>query len=630
VAPKNSAGRPIETILLFAVAATPLAIAPGLLLGYDVTPKLAIVYLAAAALLLYSRSWWPGAAGLWQASPGRWFYLLLLAQCASLVLSAAFSHDLALAVGGATLRRLGALTQIVILFVVAVLAAQVSMRPGFTRRLLAAIEVCAVIAGIYGILQYLGWDPFLPARSYTYRFTGEIVRPPATLRHAIYFANFLLPVIVIAAALAIHETRAAWRCFHAGVLSIATVALLLTGTRSAVLGLIVGGVLLGFIEARRIGRRRMLAYAEASALAAAALLSFLILSPAGQSFRTRLAQWAQDSSGGPRLMVWRDSWPLIAHHWLAGIGPETFAGPFRRLQSLQLSQAFPDHYHEDPHNLLIGAAVSQGVAGFALMSGLIALGLICAYRCVRGGALEGGMLVAAIAAMTISEQFAPLTIANALYYYMTIGLAVALASPAANALTPVAARAAPRSSARAVHVAAALAIAAAAALYVVPDALLAAAERRLGRGDISGARATFQRAIRFPFPADCMWFSQQMAATARALPEPWRQQALLAAQEASAEAERSGEQRFSALYQSAALAVIAGDPGSAEVKLRAAVDAAPWWYRAHAMLAQVLWIAGRSPEAEREAALALKCAGSQAPKMRSALQNARLHAVEGK
>ena len=619
----GSASRLVEAVLLIAVAATPLALAPGLLPGYDVTPKLAILYVAAAMLLLHSGRWWPAAASFWRAPPGRLLYLLLLAQAVSLLLSAAFSHDPVLAVGGTTWRRLGVLTQIVILFLVAVLAAQVYIRRSFAGRVLVAIEICAAIAGIYGILQYLGWDPLRPPQLYTTRFTGDVIRPPSTLRHAIYFANFLIPAILIAGSLAINEARAAWRWFHAGVLSIAAAALVLTGTRSAILGLMAGGLLLGLIEARRIGTKRMLAYAGVCALVGAALLGLLALSPAGQSFRIRLTQWAQDTRGGTRLMVWRDSWPLIGHHWLTGIGPETFAGEFRGLQSLQLSRAYPDHYHEDPHNLMIGAAVSQGVAGFALLSGMIALGLVCAYRCVRRTLPAGAMLMAALVAMTISEQFAPLTIVNLLYFCLTIALAAALASPAASYPTIVG----PRPVARVLQSLAALSIVAAAGLYVVPDALLATAQHRIARGDVRGARESYRSAVRFPFPADSLRFSQQMASAARSLPAPWRQEALAAAREASAEAERCDEQRFSALYQSAALAVIAGDFGNAEAKLRAAADAAPWWYRAHAMLAQVLWLTGRSPEAEREAALALECAGSQEPKVRATLDGARVEAA---
>jgi hypothetical protein len=222
--------------------------------------------------------------------------------------------------------------------------------------------------------------------------------------------------------------------------------------------------------------------------------------------------------------------------------------------------------------------------------------------------------------MTISEQFAPLTLTNLLYFNLMIALAVSLAQPAASKLTRI--RLSP--AAKVLHALAAMAIAVAAALYLFPDAWLASAEHRLARGDVRGARESFTQAMLFPFPADCLRFSQQMASAARSLPSPWRQEALMAAKEASAAAERSGEQRFSALYESAALAVIAGDLRRAEAKLRAATDAAPNWYRAHEMLAQVLWLGGHNPEAEREAALALECAGSQESKVRIALQEARV------
>jgi O-antigen ligase len=613
--------------MLMAVAVTPLAMAPGLFLGYDVTPKLLVVYLAAAILLLFSGLWWPAAIQLWRTSPGRIFYLLLLAQAGSLFLSSAFSQYPVLAFGGTSSRRLGALTQIVILFIVGALAAQAGDRRSFTRRLLMAIEICAAIAGIYGILQYLGWDPLLPSRLYTIRFTGDIVRPPATLRHAIYFANFLIPVILIAGSQFTGEARLAWRCFHAGVFSIAAAALILTGTRSAIAGLIAGGILFALIEARRIGRKTMLAYVAATVLASAALVSLLLFSAAGQSFRVRMAQWVQDSKGGPRLLVWRDAWPLIRDHWLVGIGPEVFAGEFRKLQSLQLSRAFPDHYHEDPHNLLLGAAINQGVAGCAITCGLIALGMVCAVRVVRNGSPQGAMLLAALVAMTISAQFAPPAITNMLYFYLVIALAVALASPTGSRPMDSSAPAVPRLASRAIRSVAALAIVAAAALYGIPDAWLATAQRRAAHADIAGARGAFRLALRFPFPADSLSFSQQMASAARSLPAPWRQEALAAAKEASADAEQSGEQRFSALYQSATLAIVSGDLANAEKKLRAAVDAAPWWYRSHAMLARLLWLTGRSPEAEGQAALALACAGSQEAAVRTAFESARKEAA---
>src|SRR5471032_2296174 len=106
------------------------------------------------------------------------------------------------------------------------------------RELFCAAWRWRVWSGAYGIAQYLGWDPLLPAAAY---HTGEgfwtIVRPPGTLGYASYFATWLLFVIFLSLALANLETSAAWRRVAWAACAVATAAMLLTGTRAAVLGL---------------------------------------------------------------------------------------------------------------------------------------------------------------------------------------------------------------------------------------------------------------------------------------------------------------------------------------------------------------------------------------------------------
>src|SRR5690348_11241561 len=139
--PISAAGQWTGTILIAALAAIPLAILPGLFLEYYTTPKLVIAYLAAALLLLRAEDWWPGVPALWHTSRGRFLYVLLLAQLASLFISTAISHDLTLALSGTTSRRFGAVTEAVVLLIVAATAAHASLRTQSTRRLLIAIEV---------------------------------------------------------------------------------------------------------------------------------------------------------------------------------------------------------------------------------------------------------------------------------------------------------------------------------------------------------------------------------------------------------------------------------------------------------------------------------------------------------
>jgi len=589
--------------------------APGVFLGYDATPKTALAFLAAALLLAGLGRWWPGVAGLWRTGQGRCLYLMWAASAASLFLSASLAHDRMLAFGGTSFRHLGALTQMALLLIAAAVAAYASLDQGFVRVLLIAIEAAGGLAAIYGVMQYAGWDPWLPAEWYTTHFTGDVVRPSSTLRHATYFANFLLPVILVAAVSARRQRRERW--FHGAVLIVSLAALVLTGTRSAVLGLAAGGVLAAYVEARRAGGRRIMVYAAAGAAAVVGAVALFAVSPAGQSVRIRLAQWVQDIKGGPRAMVWRDSGRLILEHWMTGIGPEEFAGEFRKVQSLELSRAYPETYHEDPHNMLVGCAVSQGLAGLGLMAAWIVLGLGWGYQGIRTGAAESGMLLSSLVAMVVSFQFSPMTVTNWLYLYATIALLAAIVARGA------AAGGKPLRMARILGWGWALVAIVVAGAYLTQDFLVAATGRRLAQGDLEGARADLELARRFPFSADYYWCSQQMAAAARAWSSPWREGALALAKQASAGAEVGDEQRFKALYQSAVLAVVTRDFASAEVKLRAEIEAGPWWYRAHMMLAQVLWITGRGAEAEREGGLALKCAGSAEDRVRRVLEESR-------
>jgi O-antigen ligase len=586
-------------------------------LEYYTTPKLVIAYLGAALLLLRAEDWWPGAAGLWRTHYGRIFYVILLAQLAWLLIATVFASDLALALGGTASRRFGCLTETVVLVITAAIAAHASLCSRFTRRLMIAVEISGGIAGIYGILQYLHYDPLLPAQLYSTRFTADFVRSPATLGHAIYFANFLLPVVLITAWLVIVEISPAWQRFHIAVLLTVVIAIVLTGTRSALIGLIAGGTLVAWIEARRLHSRKILVYTGACALSVFALISAFALSPAGRNLRVRLSQWVQDSKGGPRLMVWRDSWPLIRRHSLVGVGPEAFTGEFRKVQSIELSRAYPDHYHEDPHNILIHVAATRGIPGLIIFTSLIALGLVCGLQLVRRRLPEGGVLLASLVGMVVSMQFCPLNIANWLYLYSVIALLIALAALRPHHETGGEGF---RSFTRLLLVTGALLTMTIAGMYLAQDALLAATGRRLARGDLIGARETYKLVRRFPFTIDYIWCSQQMVSLAKSLSSPQRETALALARDASEAGEQSGEQKFSSLYQSAVLAIITNDFGQAEVKLRGAVEAAPRWYRPRMMLASVLWLTGRSREAEEQGHLAREYAGSQEQQVSLALR----------
>jgi O-antigen ligase len=598
----SSVNRRCRIALLAAITATPLAIVPGLFLRYFTTPKIVVLYLAAALLLTSLDAWWPGLKMLAGTRRGALMCGSLLAEVVSLLASAALSKQPVLALAGTTETRLGAVTQIIAIAIAAALAGYIMLHRSFTKRVLLAMELAAFIAAVYGIAQYLGWDPLLSAELYTDHMPEAMIRPPAMFGQATYLAAFLLPGSLIAAAAAMDAPARGW--LHAVVFGLCTLAIVLTGTRAALLGLALGGLIVAFARVRFAESKRIFKYVATTLALAGLGIGLLALTPLGRTWRVRVSQWAQDPAGGTRLLVWRDSLRLIQEHPFTGIGPATFTGEFRKIQSLELSRQYPDRYHEDPHNLLLGTAVAQGIPGLATLLVLGGSALICGLRCMREGAGISGTLVSAVAAMTIALQFTPLTCPNWLYFVALIAL---LASTSTDPVCPERPKCS-RKPAKILAACTAAVILAIATLFTLQDAAVASTGRSAANGDLERVRESYALSARLVIPSDDLWCSQQIAAMARRLDSPRREAALDLAKSASRRAELNSEMRFVALVQSAALDVITGDDCSAEQKLLLAVRAAPGWYRPHLLLATVLSADGRIQQAKREGESAIALA----------------------
>jgi O-antigen ligase len=610
--PRSVSDRP-GIILVAVFAIIPLAIATNIFLESSLTPKLALAFLGTVCLLLCSECWWPGLQVLAGTTLGRLYLGLLVAQVLSLSLSTAFSDDWRLSLFGTTGRRFGAINQVVILFLTLVAASYSSIRRDVVPKILLAVELAGGLAATYGILQYFGWDPFLPAQ--TYNNTYSALRIPATFGHAMVFANFLVPVVLIAGSSLLTDSRAAWRWLHGVVLSTAIAAIVLAGTRSALLGLGLGALLLIYFRGKNLTKKKALVLVTGSAAFLLLIVLFAQL-PAGQKFRIRIAQWSEDKKGGPRLLVWRDSLPLVRNNWAIGIGPEAFGGEFRKLESPELARAYPDTYHESPHNLFLEVAVNQGLIGLLLLICLLSLAVFYGFRQARDGNADSRILVASLLGSVVSLQFAPLAFVNVLCLCLFVGLL--LGSNTSQRSQPKIA--AMRPFVRASLITSAMLVAAVGSIYVIQDFYFASTARRLAEGDLDGAVESYGIARAFPQPGEELWCSRQLAILARASQGGRRNALLLAAKRASADAERGTEESFYAYYQSAVLAMISGDFGETETKLRQSIALAPRWYRPHAMLASVLMEQGRTEESEHEAKLALEYAGSHQDEIRLALK----------
>ena len=237
------------------------------------------------------------------------------------------------------------------------------------------------LTALYGIAQYFGWDPVLPAAAY---HVGEgvwtIVRPPSTLGYVSYFATWLLFVIFLSlampgrpakvcAALALvamrahgHARRAARAGGGRGGVGVSGAAF----GRAARMGL-------GRAVAPVVGAGGALRFADGTTAARAA--------PAG-SRRTRGAGrgrcsgatacawgWRVRSPGSDRRRSPRRSRTTNPRHWRARI---------------------PDFAHESPHNIFLDALVGQGIAGIALLAAWCVLGFAAAWKSASLTSRDGG------------------------------------------------------------------------------------------------------------------------------------------------------------------------------------------------------------------------------------------------
>jgi O-antigen ligase len=132
----------------------------------------------------------------------------------------------------------------------------------------------------------------------------------------------------------------------------------------------------------------------------------------------------RDVSVTSRLMMWRDTIPMIMERPLLGYGPDNFAEPFKRYEGEDLRAFFPDGAVIDKaHNEFLQVAATTGLLGLAAYLWIFVSYFRNAYR--SGGwplfALSGGVL-----AYILQLQTAFTTIAIGVTFWAILGVSVAV------------------------------------------------------------------------------------------------------------------------------------------------------------------------------------------------------------
>ena len=538
-----------------AIGLIALLITPGFFFYFDITPKLILVLLLCAASGAGSRPALRSA-----------FSVVVLASLLSLALSTVLSPTPAISAFGTNWRRFGAVPQAAILLS----AWYLSAHAHHVIPMLRIIAIAGALTAVYGIAQFFGVDPILPAAAY---HIGEgiwtIVRPPSTLGYVSYFATWLLFVIFLSLAI----PGRIWKL----VAALAAAAMLFTGTRAAMLGFAAGLAVWLFWRGWRVSWRVI-----AAAVAVLAAGAIFYYSTPGWQLRSRTRWFVEDPWGGPRPLLWRDSLRMAAHRLPAGFGPETFTAEFPHYQSAELARAYPDFAHESPHNIFLDALVAQGLPGLLVLVALCAVGFRAAWRVRDHHPTVAPALAGALAAGLIAQQFTAFTIPTAVIFFTTIALAAGLDAPPPERIHP-------------------FALAPIALLWVyfalrfgLADRALQLTKNSLAAGDTRAAAEHYQSA-RMPGASSDLWYSRALT-RAGDLPN---------AIAAGVRATETAEDPFNAWYSLSALYAAQNDVPRAEASLRNAIKANPTWFKPHWTLARLLALTGRAAEARTEAAAAV-------------------------
>lgn len=600
----------MHRVLAWLIAAVPLFIAPGVSFYFDVIPRLLLMLIIVALVLIGRRDMPARVAALWSHKLGRLFLIAATVYAMSLVVSSVLSVNASFSIYGSTWRRFGLITQVGLLILTVILAANRAM-----RELLRAFTAFGSVAAIYGIFQYFGKDPLLDSSRY---HVGEgvwtIVRPPGTAGHADYFAVYMIMVAFAAGATVVSDPNRTWRRCAAFTIAVAGLATILTGTRGALVGAACGVIVVGMRLRPRLTHVRV-----AAAVMIVCASAAFYFSPAGERLRARVRWSMEDPRGGARLWLWRDSLRMAAERPLMGFGPETYGSEFSKFQSLQLARAYPDFHHESPHNLELDILVAQGIPGVVAFVVMLGAASIAGLRAPPEDRNLATVLLAGFAAVLVSHQFCSPTVVTALCVSVITACLLAL-SPVAD-LRPV----------RAPMLWAAAFI----TIGVIPlnyanrlgsaDWLLAKARDALSSNDTIAAAAQYRTAAqRLPGASADLYYSRAMAAAAAKAPDPAA--AVRTWQEAMAAGERAvttSDEPANAAYNLAALHAAANDLARTEASLRSAISKAPNWFKPHWMLARVLTLAGRLEEAEAAATAAVERNGNVNPEVRQTLNEIR-------
>jgi O-antigen ligase len=353
------------------------------------------------------------------------------------VLATAASMDRDVSVSGQFEQYQGLLT--ILLFAGFFYLARLALTTRFRLALLVIFATLgAVLVSAYAIVQQLHMDPIWSVL--------DKGRPFSTLGQAEWLGAYLVLCLALGVALLSHGGPV-WRLFVAAALGLILVAMLLTMTRGAYLGLVAAAiVLVAVLRPWRYATRRWLLAVPAGLVALGLVLAVPQLRQEAAAVESRALSTfdVNDGSVAIRVDLWRAAIVMTLDHPLLGTGPDTYplAFPHYRDTVLASRRDFWLHYRpESPHNEYLAIAAGSGLPALVAYLALIAMVLARLARAAMRAASFGSRLtlaavLAALVAYAVADAFMTADIAGSWLFWVLLGAGAGFADLASRIPDP--------------------------------------------------------------------------------------------------------------------------------------------------------------------------------------------------
>lgn len=293
----------------------------------------------------------------------------------------------------------------------------------------AFVAGCGGVA-LIALLQALGLDPLSTPVSAGQNWM--VAQGSSTLGNPDYTGMLLVAPCVLGLAMGFVSPTSLARWCAWLVAALMALAVFITLTRAAWLGLVAGAVTLVLISAsdRRVRLRRLGLLGAATA--GAALLGTVVATPTAVLGRfSDLAEGINAFSKG-RLTLWGDAVRIIAKHPLLGTGADGLALGGYQVQRSLIIEGNARYMLQDPHNLPLLLSGVFGVPAFLALLAAVALAFRSSLAAIGHGGESAPSRtvlmgwVAGAAGMLVASLLSVWTINAVFVLFLTIGV---LASP---------------------------------------------------------------------------------------------------------------------------------------------------------------------------------------------------------